>query len=123
MHTLRQMSYEEKARLMHQLLPEQMPALVNFIAEMGRAIREDETRNRRQWKNTGLRFDVWLTLADEVGVRIYRNGRWMHKRCKVFASELFVEPVSLFTLHCIEVYRKTNRLDDKLELLLRLLFE
>jgi hypothetical protein len=51
MKALNQFSNIEKAKLLHQLFPTEMPGLIDFVQGMCEAVQENEELNRAKWNN------------------------------------------------------------------------
>lgn len=97
-----------KAELLHQLFPQEIPALITFIQNMGKTIKEEEKLNRQIWNKEPFSFDEWIQLADEVNNRIYQHGTKLYADKRLFAIYLFYDDVFAFTSYCISVYITTR---------------
>jgi len=106
MKTLREMTNLDKAVLIHNLFPEAMPKLIDFIAEFSASTRENEARNRKHWDSGFMSFDYWLSLIVQVEAKIKRYGSKLHSSSKVFSDQLFENYLALYTNHAISTYVK-----------------
>lgn len=123
MKTLREMTNLDKAVLLHQLFPQHMPKLVDFIAEFSAAIREDEVRNRKHWDGGFMSFDYWLSLIVQVEAKIKKYGERLHTSSKLFSDQLFENYLALFTNHAISTYVKViDHADPKFTMAVELIF-
>jgi len=94
----------DKAKIIFQLFPDEIPALVTFIDGMCKAIKDNEQANRAKWDNGFIDFGYWLTLLNEVEAKIQKYGIRLNKSQRLFADQLFDGMLALFTNHCIYVY-------------------
>jgi len=106
--TLSQFTNVDKAALLHQLFPAEIPALLDFITGMCGAIKENEQRNRDAWDDGFMSFDYWLHLLNESEALIASKGQSMIKSRLVFSEQLFSGYTALFVNHCISVYTKVK---------------
>ena len=110
MKALNKLTNVAKARLLHQLFPSEIPALLEFIQGMCRSILEEEEVNRKNWNDERFSFDEWLSLAGEVNDRIYRYGcqdNWH------FSFQLFYDDAAFVTIHCLMVYTNIRQHANK----------
>ncbi len=56
----------EKARILHELFPQEIPALLKYTNNMCLTIQEDEQLTRNQWENGLLTVEAWLSFVEEV---------------------------------------------------------
>ena len=104
MKALNQFSNIEKAKLLHQLFPTEMPGLIDFTQGMCEAVKENQDLNRAKWNNGLFSFDYWLSLAGNVHVATEKYGVRLHKNSNLFADQLFDGYLACFTIHCIVTY-------------------
>lgn len=104
MKPLHQFTNVDKARLLHQLFPQEMPALLDFIKGFGESIEENHEMHRRKWGHQLFHFDDWLNIATNTVLRIKKYGVQLHKSPNVFADQLFDVPNVFFMVDCIIKY-------------------
>ncbi|TKT85485.1 hypothetical protein [Dyadobacter frigoris] len=104
MKALNQLNNPEKGKLLHQLFPNEMPELIDFVQGMCETVKENEELNRSKWNNGLFTFDFWLALAGEVDQKIDKYGAKLHKSSNLFADQLFDGYLASFTIHCIVTY-------------------
>lgn len=63
----------EKARLLHELFPQEIPALLEYTNNMCLTIQEDEQLTRNQWENGLLTVEAWLSFVEEVRSKIDKS--------------------------------------------------
>lgn len=94
----------DRAALLHQLFPGEIPAILEFVKGMCTSIKEDEQTNRQNWKNGLFTFDYWLALLNEVENKIRQYNVRLFKNHRLFADQLFVGLLACYTAHCIRVF-------------------
>lgn len=94
----------EKARLLHELFPQEIPALLEYVSNMCLTIQEDEQLTRTQWENGLMTVEAWLSFVEEVGNKISRYGKRLHAQSRLFADQLFDGYAALYMVHCMTLY-------------------
>lgn len=123
MKPLENLTNVEKARLLHELFPQEIPALLDFIFDMCLTIQEDEQLLRRKWDNGLLTVEAWLSFAEEVRIKIDRYKNKLHTQSRLFSDQLFDGYAALYTVHCMVSYTKVKKLGNpKFTLAIDLLF-
>ncbi|MBS1528406.1 MAG: hypothetical protein JST19_22355 [Bacteroidetes bacterium] len=116
----------EKARLLYDLFPQEIPAFVEFTKGFCRTVQEEQERYRSDWpQNHMFTFDFWLSLAVQMEQIIEKYGSRLHKSGKLFSDQLFGgwDYSFLFTIHCLTVYVTAREHDNqKFSLAVNLLF-
>lgn len=79
----------EKARLMHELFPQEIPALLRYTNNMCITIQKDEQLTWNQWENGLLTVEAWLSFVEEVRSKIDKYGKRLHTQSRLFADQLF----------------------------------
>jgi len=104
MKSFHELKNTDKARLLHQLFPDEIPALLEFIKGMCAAIKEDENRNRQNWDNAFITFDFWLELIEQAESVLGVYDTRLHTNDKLFAQHLFDGYISALSTHCIRIF-------------------
>lgn len=107
------MSNVEKAKLLHELLPNEIPAFLRFVEGMCQTIREDEVNQRASRQEGFLSFDFWLQLIGQTEKTIEKYGLQLHKNSRLFADQLFDGYMALFLVHCLTVYTTARQHPNK----------
>lgn len=110
----------EKAKLLHELFPQEIPALLEYTNNMCLTIQENEQLARSQWENGLLTFDTWLSFVEEARRKIEKYGKQLHTHSRLFADQLFDGYVALYMVHCMTIYTKHS--NPKFALAIDLLF-
>lgn len=123
MKLLENLTNVEKARLLHELFPQEIPALLEFTNNMSITIQEDEQSARDQWKNGLLTVEAWLSFAEEVRSKIDKYGKKLHTHSRLFADQLFDGYTALYMVHYMTLYATTRKhTNHKFVLAIDLLF-
>lgn len=109
MKSLKESSHAERAQLLFELFPEEMPGVVDFISGMCAAIKEDEQRNREAWDNPHYDFDFWLDIIGQVSRILEIFGSQLNENSELFSEKLFAFYNALFTAHCLRLYATTRQ--------------
>jgi hypothetical protein len=94
----------EKARLLHQLFPNEIPELLQFVQGVCKTIQEDEQSNRTAWKNGLFTLDFWFSLVNEIDAKIKQFGKQLHRSSYVFADQLFDSYLAYYMVHCLLLF-------------------
>jgi hypothetical protein len=108
MKTINSLTNVDKAKLLHELFPDEIPAFITFTKNMCAAIKEDEQAQRDKWNFGLFGFDFWLTLIDEAERKINQYGAKLEKSSRLFSDQLFDGYIALYLHHCLTIYT-TNR--------------
>jgi len=109
MKPLDKMINVEKAKLLHELFPQEIPGLLEYVSSICLTIQEDEQLVRTQWDNGLLTAETWLSLAEEVSSKIERYGKKFHTHSRLFADQLFDGYTALYMVHCMGLYTKVRQ--------------
>jgi hypothetical protein len=112
MKSLHNLTNIDKANLIHQLFPQEIPSLLEFISSMCITIKEDQELNRKKWDNGFITFEYWLHLTSQVESKIEKRSSIYIKNPKAFSEQLFENHLALFTNHCISVYTRIRQHPD-----------
>lgn len=113
----------EKARLLHKLFPQEIPALLEYTNNMCLTIQEDKQLTRNQWENGLLTVEAWLSFVEEVRSKIDKYGKRLHTQSRLFADQLFDGYTALYMVHCMTLYTTTRKHSNhKFVLAINLLF-
>jgi hypothetical protein len=107
MKPLEKLSNVEKGRLLHQLFPQEIPELLEFVLGMCVAIRGQEAMHREEWNNGIFGFDFWLSLIKNTQEHIEQYGKGLHKSSRLFSDQLFDGYMALYMTHALTTYTST----------------
>ncbi|TRW21553.1 hypothetical protein FMM05_20055 [Flavobacterium zepuense] len=113
MKTLEVMTNVEKAGVLFDLFPREIPEFLDAIHGMCQAVKEDEDGHKRAWNNGFLNWDLWFALLTEAERKIRRYKTKMAKNKRLFADQLFDGYVVMYTVHCLTSYAPTRQLANR----------
>lgn len=108
MKPIGQLTNVDKAILMHQLFPDEIPAFITFTKNLCLTIKEDEQQNRERWDDGFMPFDFWLQQINDVEASIIKYGKKLESSPRLFSDQLFEGMKALFTNHSLRVYITTK---------------
>ncbi len=112
MKSLEQQTNLDKARLLHELFPDEVVAVLQYAKEMCTLINKGKDTIQADWKNGLLTADFWFTLSNNANRTIEKYGNKLAKSSRLFADQLFDGYAALFAVECIVKYA-SQRSDNK----------
>ncbi len=109
MKPLEELTNVEKARLLHQLFPEEIPALLQYIEGVSQSIQERAPQERAAWTNGSFSFDCWLSLISDSQRSIRHYGNRLHSNSRLFADQLFDGYLAVYMVHCLTLYIRIRK--------------
>lgn len=104
MKALANLNNVEKAQLLHNLFPQEIPAVLQFISSCAKTLIEEQEQQRPHWDGALFGFDFWLSLAQHAEKVISEYDRKLQKSSRLFADELFGGYNAAFAVHCLTIY-------------------
>lgn len=111
-----------KARLLHDLFPHEMPALLDAINAFCADFAERKEEYRASWKDGFMPFDYWFSLSKETAELIKKYGFNLKRSSKVFSDQLYFTYTAMFVTDRIAKYAENTSTDEKFKLMVRVLF-
>lgn len=96
MKALHELTNTMKGRLLFELFPDEMPALLDHLAEVCADFRKNQEAYKKDWHNGFMPFDYWFSLSEECAGLLKKHGHAMRKNSKVFSDQLFYGYTALF---------------------------
>ena len=122
MKPIDELTNPEKAKLVHELFPAEMPGLIQFLQETCSTIEREKDIIKLEWDNQLLTAEFWFDLSDKVNRSINRYGNKLGKSSRLFASQFFNGPVIIFVIDAVSKYATAKsvhpRFNKAVELLL-----
>jgi len=109
MERIEELSNTAKAKVLHELFPDEIPALLQFVGGMSATIEEEQETIKKSWKNEPFDFEYWLSLAIEAGIQVYKNSKTMKINSSLFAYWLFYGDAAQFLTYCLLQYTIPRR--------------
>ncbi|MEJ2880369.1 hypothetical protein [Pedobacter sp. GR22-6] len=104
MKALQNFTNVDKAKMIHELFPQEMPALIDFIKGMCVSIKANEAKCRSEFWEGLFTFDYWLHLLKLVEDVIDNRKKLLCRSSKAFSKLLFEGYLACFSNHCVQVY-------------------
>lgn len=104
MKPLQQLTNVERAKLLHELFPEEIPPFLHFLQQFAITFREEQEAVRQ--RHEGQLFDAafWLAKATEAEQKIDSYAGSLQDRAKRFARVLFDGDIALFSIRGLIEY-------------------
>lgn len=123
MQPLNLMNNVAKARLLHNLLREEIPEFLGYLNELTEAVLNDQVRIRAEWNNGMMPVDMWFELAERIQAVMAKYPKDLYRSANVFADQLFDGFLAIFTRQALSNYtRLEKQTDPKFKLAVELLF-
>lgn len=110
---LKDMINSDKARLLHELFPDEMPKLLAHITKVCSDFEEHKEEYTKNWNDGFVPFNYWLSLSQETAKIIKQHGLTIAKSSRVFSDQLFYTYTFLFVNDRIIRYAEQVSEDEK----------
>ena len=123
MPALYKMSNVHKAKLICELLPDEIPGFLDFTKLLCNTITADPDGLCKRWDlNLIIGPYHWISYATETNRIIDDYGSKLAKSPKMFSDQLFDGMLALYTVHCLQQYAKQETTSAKFKLACDLIF-
>lgn len=123
MQPLKILTNVQKARLLHTLIPEEIPEFMGFLNELTETVLNDRETVIAQWEQQIFSVEMWFNLAEEVQTKMAKYGRQLYGSPNLFADQLFDGFTAIFCTHALAVYAAQGKsADPKFKTAVDLLF-
>ena len=124
MKAINQLTNTDKAKLLHELFPDEIPALLEDIQAVCTHFKDNREAFAKTWDFGLMTFDMWLQLAEQADKPIDKHRRNMIKSSKVFSEQLFhsFDYTVLFVNDRLIKYAEGKSENDKFKLVVTLLY-
>lgn len=96
MKALHELTNTMKGRLLFELFPDEMPALLDHLAEVCADFHTNQEDYKKNWHDGFMPFDYWFSLSEECAALLKKHGQKVRKNSKVFSDQLFYGYTALF---------------------------
>jgi hypothetical protein len=104
MRPIEQLNNVEKAHLLHQLFPAEIPAFLKFVKGMCATLKEQEAADREHWQNGLFTFDFWMQLVNQAETILLKYGNQLEKNSRLFSDQLFDGYLAMYLAYCLSIY-------------------
>ncbi|WP_448104341.1 hypothetical protein [Pedobacter panaciterrae] len=122
MKALELLTNTEKARLLHNLFPAEIPIFLAHLNEVCIAFQEHKEEYSKLWDNGFIPFGYWLSLSEETAELLKRLQFSMTKNSKVFSDQLFYTYTSILVNDRIIKYADRISKNEKFKTAVDLLY-
>ncbi|WP_179412666.1 hypothetical protein HDF19_13070 [Mucilaginibacter sp. E4BP6] len=124
MKAINQLTNTDKAKLLHELFPDEIPALLEDIQAVCAHFKANREAYAKTWDFGLMTFDMWLNLAEQADKLINKHRTNMVRSSKVFSEQLFhsFDYTVLFVNDRIIKYAEGKSENSKFKLAVDLLF-
>jgi len=124
MKAINQLTNTDKAKLLHELFPDEIPALLEDIQAVCAHFKANREAYAKTWDFGLMTFDMWLNLAEQADKLIGKHRTNMVRSSKVFSEQLFhsFDYTVLFVNDRIIKYAEDKSKSNKFKQAVNLLF-
>lgn len=112
MQTLHNLNNVQRAKLLFDLLPADIPAFVDFTKSLAEQAKENSDALREKWQTPLLNVEMWIRLAQAVHESIDKYGIKLSKSGRLFSDQLFDGYLALFSVHCLQQFVQHTELKE-----------
>lgn len=112
MKALHSFTNVDKAKLIHALFIDEIPAFLAHAQALSAYMRDNPDEVQSVWKNQLFGVDFWFQLAEDADRKIKRYGKQLEKSSNVFADQLFDGYGALYLNHCLTTYAEKGKNAD-----------
>jgi hypothetical protein len=105
MKPLRKQNSIDTAKLLAELLPENLDGFLTFLQDQTAQIVAHPQQLREQWEPIPIiSFERWMGFARDVMTSFKEGGQVLAKKPGLFAGQLFSGLLSLYCRHYLDLY-------------------
>ena len=108
MNSLDKLNNVERAKLLFELFPGEMPAFISFMGTIAEKIMNDEKDLRENWERQLITVDFWLELAKTTKATLNKYGPKLAASSRLFADQLFDGYSAMLASHCLSQFKKVT---------------
>ncbi len=112
MQPLNLMNNVAKARLLHNLLREEIPEFLGYLNELTETVLNNQERIRAEWDNGMMPADMWFELAGRIQAVMAKYPKDLYRSANVFADQLFDGYLAIFTRQALSNYTRLDKQTD-----------
>jgi hypothetical protein len=115
MQPLIKLTNVERAKLLFELIPVEIPAFIVFEKFLANKIIRDKKTIEKDWdmKKTPFAFPFWLSLAEDAVNKIEKNDKQLAANSRRFSDQLFDGYNAFFSVHCLLEFTKSAKCISK----------
>lgn len=94
----------ERARILFELFPSEIPAFLEFQKSITDNLVSNPDQLKEKWENQFFNFEFWMSLVTEVQQKLEKYSYSLSKKSKLFADQLFDGYLALYSAHSLHEY-------------------
>ncbi|TCD03218.1 hypothetical protein [Pedobacter psychroterrae] len=122
MKSIKQLDNTAKAKLLHELFPEEVKPFIEHLKQVCSDFEEHQQQYRESWDFGFFSFDEWLSLSRQTMKRIETFEFNMLRSSKVFSDQLCFNLQALFVNDRIIKYADKISVNEKFKLMVQVLY-
>lgn len=122
MKSITQLDNTAKAKLLHELFPEEVKPFMEHLKQVCTDFEENQQQYRESWDFGFFSFDEWLSLSRQTMKRIEAFEFNMLRSSKVFSEQLCFNLQVLFVNDRIIKYADKVSINEKFKLMVQVLY-
>ena len=104
MKALAQLNNIERARILFELFPHEIPEFLQFQKAITDNLMRDPDQLKEKWENEFFQFEFWMQQVKQVQCKLDKYSHQLTKRSTLFADQLFDGYLALYSSHCLHQY-------------------
>jgi len=92
---------------MFELMPEEMPRLLECIDTISKNVVQEPDGLRAKWTNPLLSVNQWIRLATIIQTQLKQHAGKL-KTARKFSEQLFDGYLGIFSAHCVQVFAQDS---------------
>jgi hypothetical protein len=123
MKALQNLTNTEKARLLYDLFPAEIPLFLEDLTRVCEDLKERKETYIKEWDCGLITFEYWFSIAENTADILKRHTFNMKKSSRVFSDQLFFMHNSLFVNDRIVKYADRKSKNEKFKTAVNLLYQ
>jgi hypothetical protein len=113
MKPLNKRSNVEKAKLLFDLFPQEIPNFILFAKQITQAINDDPENLKNKAIDQIHTTEFWRNLASNANKKLDEYGDKLANRSRLFSVELFDDYNSIYACYCLHQYMISQKYKDR----------
>ncbi|WP_143053762.1 hypothetical protein [Parapedobacter koreensis] len=123
MKALEKLTDMDKAKLLHDLFPNEIKPLLDYISRYCEDLKFNPDKHSKGWSNRAIMtFEYWQGLGEQVEETITLHYMGLLKFSGTFSAELFYGIKGAFVIQCLLRWARTECKNKKFKLAIALLY-
>jgi hypothetical protein len=113
MKPLNKQSNVEKAKLLFDLFPQEIPSFILFAKQITQAINDYPENLKNKAIDQIHTTEFWRNLASNANKKLDEYGDKLANRSRLFSVELFDDYNSIYACYCLHQYMISQKYKDR----------